>query len=98
MALILRPSGLACLLALLVLAEDAGAASKVTLVDQATQKAVTCPKALSEPRRMTSAQAAEERAWHAEFQRTHNRLPTPLEGCVKAYEILGYQVVSDRGR
>jgi len=39
---------------------------------------------------MTQEQAAQQRAWHTEFQRTNNRLPTPMEGCLKLYEILGF--------
>jgi hypothetical protein len=64
--------------------------AKVALVNPETKKSVTCPEALFEPRMMSNEQAAQERAWRAEFQRVHKRLPTPMEGCIKAYEILGF--------
>ena len=64
--------------------------AKITLVDPKTEKTAVCPDGLFESRMMTQEQAAQQRAWHTEFQRTNNRLPTPMEGCLKLYEILGF--------
>ena len=67
-----------------------GGSVKVTLVNPKTEQSVTCPEDFDRPRLMTEEQAAQQRAWHADFQRSHNRLPTPMEGCLKVYEILGF--------
>lgn len=66
------------------------AAGPVTLVDPKTQKTVTCPEALSGGLSMTSEQSTRHIAWYTEFQRTHNRVPTPMEGCLNLYETLGF--------
>jgi hypothetical protein len=63
---------------------------KLTLVNPKTGESVTCPWEGLVTRSITAEQAAQQRAWHAEFQRTHNRLPTPMEGCLKEYEISGF--------
>ena len=65
-------------------------AAKVTLINPKTEQSVTCPEDIIKPLFMTQEQAAQQRAWHADFQRSHNRLPTPMEGCLKVYEILGF--------
>ena len=81
------------LVVLLVLLAVSGCAvppAKVTLVNPKTGESVTCPWEGIVTRSLTEEQAAQQRAWHAEFQRTHNRLPTPMEGCLKGYEISGF--------
>lgn len=84
--------GRVCLIALVVLGVSGCATlpAQVTLVNPKTEKSVVCPDGLFVPLTMSNEQAAQQRAWHAEFQRTQNRLPTPMEGCVRQYEILGY--------
>jgi hypothetical protein len=80
-------------LVVLVLLGVSGCATeptKITLVNPKTEKTVICPDGLFESRMMSNDQAAQQIAWHAEFQRTNNRLPTPMEGCIKLYEILGF--------
>jgi hypothetical protein len=74
--------------------EKAVPSAKVTLVNPKTGESATCPTEFPREgivtRMITQEQAAQEMAWHAEFQRTHNRLPTPMEGCIKGHEIRGF--------
>ncbi len=82
-----------CLVVLLVLLAVSGCAvppAKVALVNSKTGESVTCPEGFQGTRGLTGEQLRQHVTWHSEFQRTHNRLPTPMEGCLNMYEILGF--------
>jgi len=74
--------------------EKAVPSAKVTLVNPKSGESVTCPTEFPREgivtRMITREQAEQQRAWYTEFQRTHNRLPTPTEGCIKEHEIRGF--------
>jgi len=81
-------------LAVLLLLTVSGCAvppAKVTLVNPKTGESETCPPQEGMVSRMiTREQAEQQRAWYVEFLRTHNRVPTPMEGCIKGLEIRGF--------
>lgn len=79
------------LLALVGVGGCASPSAKIELSNAKTGENVICPEGLSRPRGMTSEQAVQQRAWHAEFQRAHNRVRSPLEGCLAMYEMLGFE-------
>jgi len=68
--------------------------AKVTLVNPKTGASANCPTEFPKDgivtRMITQEQAEQQLAWYREFQRTHNRLPTPMEGCIKEHEIRGF--------